>query len=673
MSNGASREEGSPGREHEPPSTAVRAAALVFSLVLAASVPTPSAAAADNGSHGNVLQQAADTVASDSVTGDTIPGDTVPGDTLPTDSLPAAPPAGDTTGGERGPYFPEALPVPDSGYSAVVWRCDRECLLDHSAHNLLDLLEAEWPGAVPLRGTYFGGPHHLATGLAGSAFTEVSVEELPLPELSGGQLDLSRVPLAWLSEVAIIRRAGQLELRLEPVRHRSPQAYSRVTVGSGQPNLRILRGLFTNGLGDHMSVSTGIDLLNTEGALTGSDRLDFWGMASWMPGDESGGAELLWRTQNMTRFAPESGAAGGEDVPGDFTRRDAYLRGRGSPAEGVRVHVSAGRSEWKESTGTAGTGAPGAGGVGSEEESARPEAETEGGSLAVQADRPWGFGHASFRTWTGPSRPDVEGRVAAGVRPGAGVRMDGAVRAAEWGGFSTRSYRAGLRWTPDPGAGVTLHASGARGSRGVARPWLGRADTISFEEYRGGASLSLGSYRLSGLAALQDLSRQLPFSATFDRGVTPVPDARLLVGQGSVEGPIVPVGAILDEEVSPVVLDVSYRRSRNEGPNPLLYVPLNLVRAEVGFVDEFFQGDLGVRLRFDVRYRSAMYSVNPASRQAEAVPSRTTADWGVVLRVVDARIWYRTENANRILRGNLAGQQYPPIRYSFGIKWSFRN
>lgn len=669
MSHGAGRREGAPARGHASGSVAARAAALALSLALAASVPTPSAAAPYAGSDVNVVQQATDTVASDTVTSDTIPGDTVPGDTLPTDSLPADPSVGDTTGGGREPYFPEASPVPDSGYSAVVWRCDRECLLDHSSHNLLDLLEAEWPGAVPLRGTYFGGPHHLATGLTGSAFTEVSLEELPLPELSGGQLDLSRVPLAWLSEVAVIRRAGQLELRLEPVRHRSPQAYSRVTVGSGQPNLRILRGLFTNGLGDHMAVSTGIDLLNTEGALTGSDRLDFWGMASWMPGDGSGGAELLWRTQNMTRFAPESGAAGAEDVPTDFTRRDAYLRGRGSPAEGVRVHVSAGRSEWKESTGAGGTG-----GVGQEQqESVRPEVEAEGGSFAVQADRPWGFGLASFRTWTGPSRPDVEGRVAAGVRPAAGVRVDGAVRAAEWGGFSTGSYRAGLRWTPGLGSGVTLHASGARGTRGVPRPWLGRADTITFEEYRGGASLSLGPYRLSGLAALQDLSRQLPFSATFDRGVAPVSDARLLVGQGSVEGPILPVASILDEDVSPVVLDVSYRRSRNDGPSPLLYVPLNLVRAEVRFVDEFFQGDLGVRLRFGTRYRSAMYSVNPASRQAEAVPSRTTVDWSVVLRVVDARIWYRAENANRILRGNLAGQQYPPIRYSFGIKWSFRN
>ena len=621
------------------------------------SVLSAPPAAATTGSHGSALQQATDTVA-----GDTVAADTLPPDTLPADSVPAA---GDTATDGRQPYFPDAFPVPDSGYSAVLWRCDRECLLEHSAHNLLDLLEAEWPGAVPLRGSYFGGPHHLATGLAGSALTEVSVEELPLPELSGGQLDFSRVPLAWLSEVTIVRRAGELELRLEPVRHRSPQAYSRVTVGTGEPNLRMIRGLFTNGLGDHLAVSTGIDLLNTEGRLAGSDRLDFWGMASWMPGDGSGGAELLWRTQNMTRFAPESGAAGGGDVPTEFTRRDAYLRGRGRLAEGVRVHVSAGRSEWRESTGTAGTGG--------DEEEVRPEVEAEGGSLGIQAERPWGFGRASFRTWSGPSRPDVEGRLAAGLSPGAGLRVDGGLRAAEWGGFATRSYRAGLRWTPDLGVGATLHASGARGTRGIPRPWLGRADTISFEEYRGGASISLGPYRLSGLGALQDVSRQLPFSATFDRGVPPASDARLLLGQGSVEGPVVPVASILDADVSPVVLDVSYRRSRNEGPGPLLYVPLNLARAELRFVDEFFQGDLGVRLRFGTRYRSAMNSVNPATRQVEAVPSRTETEWSIVLRVVDARIWYRQENANRILRGNLAGQQFPPIRNSFGIKWSFRN
>lgn len=624
-------------------------AILLLSAALAAAAPPPAAAAPRPALDATARQEATDTVPADTLPADTLPGDTIAGDSVPAD---------------REPYFPEAFPVPDSGYSAVVWRCDRECLLDHTAHNLLDLLEAEWPGAVPLRGTYFGGPHQLATGLAGSTLTEVSLGELPLPELSGGQLDFSRVPLAWLSEVSIVRRAGERELRLEPVRHRSPRAYSRVTVGSGEPNLRMIRGLFTNGVGNHLAVSTGIDLLNTEGTLAGSDRFDFWGTASWMPGDGSAGAELLWRTQNVTRSTPESGG-GGADVPGDFTRRDAYLRGRGELAEGVRVHLSAGRSEWKESTGTA---EPGDG-----EEDVRPRVEAEGGSFAVQARRPWGFGQASFRTWTGPARPEVEGSVAAGVRPGGGVRIDGALRAAQWDGFSTGSYRAGLRWSPDLGAGVTVHASGARGTRGVPRPWLGRADTVAFGEYRGGASLSLGPYRLQGLAALQDFSRQLPFSATFDRGTPPVPDARLLVGQGSVEGPVVPVGSILDADVNPVELDLTYRRSRNDGSNPLLYVPLNVARADMKFADEFFQGDLGVRLRFGARYRSVMTSVDPATGEAEPVPSRIETDWSIVLRVVEARIWYRAENANRTLRGNLVGQRFPPIRYSFGIKWEFTN
>ncbi len=661
MSNGAGT--GSAAGGESPPSASPFPEALLVAAALAAFAVTPSAAADPLAGAGRGLQQATDTLASE-----TLPRDSVSGDTLPADTLSEGTAAGDTADESREPYFPESFPMPDSAYSAVVWRCDRECLLDHSAHNLLDLLEAEWPGAIPLRGTYFGGPHHLATGLVGSALTEVSVEELPLPELSGGQLDLSRIPLAWLSEVSIVRRAGELELRLEPVRHRSPQAYSRVTVGSGEPNLRMIRGLFNNGLGDHLAVSTGIDLLNTEGTLAGSDRLDFWGMASWMPGDGSGGAELLWRTQNMTRSAPESGAAGGTDVPKEFTRRDAYVRGRGTLADGVRAHVSAGRSAWKQSTGSAGTAGTGP------EEDVRPEVEAEGGSFAVRADRPWGFGHASFRTWTGSERPDVQARVEVGARPGAGVRIDGGVRAAEWGGFSTHSYRTGFRWAPDMGSlDITLHASGAGGTRGVPRPWLGRVDTISFEEYRGGASLSLGPYRLSGLAALQDFSRQLPFSVTFDRRVPPVSDARLLFGQGTVEGPLVPVGSILDADVSPVELDVSYRRSRNEGSSPLLYVPLNLVRAEVRFIDEFFQEDLGVRLRFGARYRSAMNSVNPSTRQAEAVPSRTTTDWGIVLRIVDAHVWYRAENSNRILRGNLAGQQFPPIRNSFGIKWEFTN
>ncbi|MFB6240648.1 MAG: hypothetical protein ABEJ46_03655, partial [Gemmatimonadota bacterium] len=161
-----------------------------------------------------------------------------PDTTAPSDSLLLA----------QEPIYPEALAAPDTGYSAVVWRCDRECLLNHSAHNLLDLLQDELPGVVPLRGTYFGGPHHLADGLLGPGFTEVSLGSLRLPELAAGQVDMTRIPLAWLWEVAAVRRAGQLQLRLTPVRHRSPEAYSRVTAGSGEPNLNLVRGIFANGL-----------------------------------------------------------------------------------------------------------------------------------------------------------------------------------------------------------------------------------------------------------------------------------------------------------------------------------------------------------------------------------------------------------------------------------------
>lgn len=644
-------------------------AAGVLASAALLGLPAPAAGAGAPGTA--ALQQAGDTVSSDTAAADTVPREGVPpgmapGDTLPGDTAAAG---RDTADGGREPYFPEALPVPDSAYSAVVWRCDRECLLDSSASNLLDLLEAEWPGAVPLRGTYFGGPHHLADGLAGSALTEVRVEELPVPELAGGQVDLTRVPLAWLSEVQIIRRAGEMEVRLVPVRHRTPQAYSRVTVGTGEPNVNLIRGLFANGLGNHVSVSTGIDLLNSEGQLAGSDRLDFWGMAAWTPDDGEGGAELLWRTQSMTRFDPGTGAAGGEDVPREFDRRDAYLRGRGRVAEGVRVHLAAGRSEWiPAAEDAAGPGAPSG-----DRPDTGPRVEAEGATLALQAERPWGFGRAAFETWTGPSRPGVRGSVAGGFRPVAGLRVDGAARAGRWRGFTTASYRGGVRWSPGLGGDVTLHVSGARGTRGVPRPWLGRADSLRFGEYRAGASLSLGPYRFSGLAALQDFSRQLPFSATFDRALPPVPDAEVLMGQGGVRGPVVPVGDILDADVSPVEIDLSYRRSRSRGQRRPLYVPLNLVQAQFRFRDEFFEGDLGVAARFGVRYRSAMTSADPSAGEAAAVPSRAATDWSIVLRIVGARVWYRAENANRILPGNLVGQQYPPIRNTFGVKWEFTN
>lgn len=646
------------------------AAVLLAASLVAGPLPAPTAAAAATAPDraAGALRQAADTLAADTVPADTAasdahPADTVPRDTLPRGAVPGDTLPADTAADGREPYFPDALPVPDSGYAATVWRCDRECLLDHGVNNLLDLLEAEWPGLVPLRGTYFGGPHHISDGLVGPALTEVTVEELPLPELAGGQLDLTRIPLAWLSEVLILRRAGHLQIRLEPVRHRSPQAYSRVTAGTGQPDLNLIRGLFVNGVGNHLAVSTGVDLLNTEGRRSGSDRLDFWGMASWTPGDGEGGAEILWRTQNMTRASPAPGGGGGQD----FRRRDAYVRGRGEVASGVRVHLAAGRSEWVDSR----VREPAGGGA---DAGARgPRVEAEGATFAIQAERPWGFGRASFDTWTGPAHPALQARLSAGVIPAPELRLDGSVRAGRWREFSTRSYRAGVRWSPDLGIDLSLHGSGARGTRGVPRPWLGTADSLRFAEYRGGASLSLGPYRLSGLGAVQDFGRQLPFSATFDRGVRPLGEVELLMGQGTVEGPILPVGLLLGPDVNPIQLELTFRRSRTRGRSPALYVPRDLLVSQLNFRDQFFQGDLGVTLRLGTRYRSGMTSVSVSDGEVTAVPSRTAVEWGAVIRIVGARIWYRSGNANRILAGNLAGQEFPPFRYSFGIKWEFTN
>lgn len=605
------------------------------------------------------------------------PPDAVSADTLPSDSAAAAadtvPARPDSLRAEREPYFPEAFPVPDTVYSAVVWRCDRSCLLDHSAHNLLDLLESELPGSVPLRGTFFGGPHHLTQGLLGPALTEVRAGELPLPGLSSSQVDLSRVPLAWLSEVQVIRRAGELTIRLVPVRHRTPEAYSRVTAGSGEPNLSLVRGLFTNGIGRHLAVSTGVDLLNTDGPLSGSDRLDFWGMASWTPGDGAGGVELLWRTQNVTRAGLPSDA--GDGGPSRFRRRDAYVQARGELASGVRVQLAAGRSEWSERTpDVGGPTRPGGGRAGDRQDGQGPRVEAEGAVLSLQAERAWGFGRASFRTWTGSARPTVAGRLAAGVRPLDGVRVDGSVRAGRWDGFSTRSYGGGIRWSPDLGLGVTVHASASRGTRGVPRPWLGEADSVRFEEYRGGLSASLGPYRLSGLASRQELDRQLAFSSAFDRDLSPaVPEPEILVGQGSLEGPILPLGELLGADVNPLELDLTVRRSQSRGAGRPLFVPRELAQLGVRFRDQFFQEDLGVNLRLASRYRSQMRTVDVGTGRAATVPARTTAEFSIVLRIVAARIWYRSENLGRVLIGNLAGQRLPPRRTSFGIKWEFTN
>ncbi|MFW6084330.1 MAG: TonB-dependent receptor plug domain-containing protein, partial [Gemmatimonadota bacterium] len=149
-------------------------------------------------------------------------------------------------------------PEPDQAAGDVrVW--DRERIRRSNATHLGELLSEMVPGTLPLRAGFFTGPHHLLDGPLGPTSVEVRVDGRPLAPLIGAQPDLSRILLAMIDEVRVIRGAAGLGVDLTTVRRTDPRAYSRIEAGSGDPALESLRLVFTNGFGTDFTTTAGFE------------------------------------------------------------------------------------------------------------------------------------------------------------------------------------------------------------------------------------------------------------------------------------------------------------------------------------------------------------------------------------------------------------------------------
>ena len=98
----------------------------------------------------------------------------------------------------------------------------------------------------------------------------------------------------------------------------------------------------------------------------------------------------------------------------------------------------------------------------------------------------------------------------------------------------------------------------------------------------------------------------------------------------------------------------------------------------MGFADEFFDGNLELRLGLGVNYRSSMRTASDDAPDTEtgetgAVPAYTFLDWNMGIRVMSVLIYFRFDNMSRQLAGDLPGLPFPVTRSAFGVKWTFLN
>ncbi len=546
--------------------------------------------------------------------------------------------------------FPHLIPelqVPSEGHAAPMYEWDRETILASNALTLLDLLTEVVPGLTAVRATWFGGPHHVLAGAFGPGFVSVSVDGRELTPLEAGQVDLTRIALAYVDGVRVRRRADGWTAELTTVHRSSAPAYSRITGGTGDPGLSRLRLVYTNSAGRHFNVAASADLLNTA-SETPEDDFDFWGNIEWIPGEGNAGVELHFDAESLNRTV---------FGPADINRTELFLRGRGNLMPGLQAQGFVGSTELKL-----------------DDEKVR---DTNNAGFRLTGSGEWGWFRAGMDVWDDDIFPQVDVNGEAGFQLTPWLALEAGGRMTGWDGFTTAEARGGIALTRLPLQG-SFTVQGASGRRGVTYPARGTTDSLSFDAAAGTLGMPIGPFRISERVEYQSVNRQLPFGAIFDLEQPAGDGLELLAFETGVSGPILPLGMILGG-VAPLRIRGFWRYTSILSDGTPAYLPESIVRGELFFHDEFLDGNLELRMAVRLDRRDAMFSAaNPAGPPAGgepliAVPAYTFFDWDLMVRVLDVRIYWRFENMTGQAAQDQPGLVFPSRRSVFGVKWEFLN
>jgi len=542
----------------------------------------------------------------------------------------------------------------------VVW--DRERIRRSNALHLGELLAEMAPGSLALRAGFVGGPAHLLDGPLGPGSLDIRIDGRPLVPLVGAQPDLSQILLAIVDEVRIRRYAGGWRVDLTTLRRTERRAYSRIEAGSGDPGLESLRLVFTNGIGSAFTATGGFELLDADSPV--SDVQGFSGGFAWMPGGGTSGVELQYeqRSFEQTTFDEATG-----------TRSRLVFGGRVGLAEHVQASAWVGESARELDAPLAGEG---------EEPTDRRVAATQGGvELRGVWERAWGV--LGARLADDPALPARELELEGGVHPTPWLALDAAGKAGAWEDFDAREGHVGIAvLLPVGGLDLRLYGQVGSGVRGVSYlaagavdPGAPSADSVEFEGAIGGVEATLGAFRVGGRVARQRVDRQLAFGTGFDAPAGAVgPAAELIAWEGVVDVPVLPL-SWLGSEFAPIRVRGFARRNELRSVETPLYVPVNILRGEVYFEDDFLQDDLGVRLAIGVDRRDPWLAPSAPGTGAAPVevPARTGLNFDLGLRILDGLVFWRVDNITSRQQQDLPGFEFPVRRQVFGVRWAFRD
>ncbi len=578
-------------------------------------------------------------VADTAVVGDTLVGE-LPGDLVGV--------LADSAEDGRFAVLAPPLPLEPAGGDVVTW--DRERIRRSNATSLSELVEEMTPGVTLLRADFFGGPHHLLDGLFGPGALEVRVDGRPVLPMLGSQTDMSQISLAAVDRVSVRRGAAGVEVDLTTLRRTTPRAYSRVEAGTGEPGLEGLRLAFVNGFASDFAIATAFDLINVGGVLP-TDLQSFWGSVSWAPGEGESGLELQYAGGSFDRSA-------NSDVG---RHRRIVLGGRLGVSEHLQASGWMGQSTREvDANSQLGT-------------SDRRAQAAEGG-LEVRGtwDRTWA--RIAGRAADHAALPSTRFELSAGasVLPWLSVAASGA--SSSWEDFDAREGRLAVGLDL-PFAGLRVTGEGSAGVRGA--PFVGtdgvHADSAKFQAIAGRVELPVGGFTLAGRVDHQRVDRQLSFGTGFDVAGSFRPQVHLTGLELFVDGPVLPMNWLIDD-LGPVRIRGFYRRNQVDTPRTPFFVPTNTIRGELYIHDSFLEDDLEVRLSIGIDRRDPWLTPpvpGGTSFDPIAVPSRTSWDFDLGIRIVGVVIFWRFDNVAGSAQQDLAAFNFPIRRSALGLRWEF--
>lgn len=614
--------------------------------------------------------------------GDSLELQEAPPDSInPQDTLPAA----------RLPSL--ARPVPP-GWQTGVWEWDRDAILGTRAITLPELL-SEVPGIVLVRDGDFGTPVAVSAFGAGGARVRVFRDGLELLPLEGSVVDLSRVGMAGLRSVRVLRSVGELRIELESVFEEGGSPYSLVEAGTGDLNTNVLRGTFI-----HPRALGGVINLAI-------DRVDTQGPGRVEPGAMQGGwvryTRPLWGSGVIALDYSSRGSDRGDVAyPPKASRADWSIRTRWSLLPGLvgDLHYSS-SSLSTESPDTF---------------DFQPEKRTQVGTiLSFESDAVRARGR--FDKFSGEGLP---GSVAGVQLEASRGRFGGVSGEIEWESWKERSVtRRRVRAWTSPLFGFSLFGELGSGDWGL--PYLPAPpppDSVSsgseeepppseptppvipgprFSGTRGsrlGGQFQWRGIQLAGARVHVKTDSLFLMGLPSDRSGSTLPGGTRNGYEVSGRLPLYPSGmAVLgayqwwDQADSSWVTPPGSTGPAEPLPEskvPWRYLPRQSYQASLSFHDTFYPtGNLEVWFDLGVQGRDPMAvpfleSVPGASEETPLVPATVPfyQSWFVRLqiRVVTVRVFFMWENFTiREANQDLPDRLLPSTRSLYGVRWTMRN